>query len=108
LVEMTIPASVEVLGWNCFSDCKALFRVTFESGSRLSRIERRAFYQSSLVEVLIPASVEVLGEECFYECRYLSCVAFKTGSKLREVGRRAFFGIPVSPISPAMKYCVCA
>jgi hypothetical protein len=40
--------------------------VTFESGSRLERIEESAFYGSGLKSILIPGGIEVareLGEE---------------------------------------------
>jgi hypothetical protein len=39
LVEIVIPSSVEMLGERCFSGCRSLSSITFESGSRLSRIE---------------------------------------------------------------------
>jgi hypothetical protein len=43
LVEIILPASVEVLGEYCFYSCTLLSSVIFESGSRLSRIEKSAF-----------------------------------------------------------------
>jgi hypothetical protein len=36
LQSICLPASVEVLGWGCFSYCPALSSFTFESGSRLN------------------------------------------------------------------------
>jgi hypothetical protein len=35
LIEIIIPASVEVLGVMCFLDCGSLSSVTFEEGSKL-------------------------------------------------------------------------
>jgi hypothetical protein len=87
LIEIIIPASVEVLGECCFAECGSLSLVTFESESRLSRIEELAFFGTGLVEVIIPASVEVLGERCFSGCGSLSSIRFESGSRLRESGR---------------------
>jgi predicted DsbA family dithiol-disulfide isomerase len=39
LIKIEIPSSVEIICENCFLQCKSLKSVTFESGSRLSRIE---------------------------------------------------------------------
>jgi hypothetical protein len=60
-----IPSSVEMLGECCFVRCGSLTSLTFESGSRLSRIESSAFRVAGLIEIIVPSSVEVLAEECF-------------------------------------------
>jgi hypothetical protein len=59
----------------------------FESGSRLSRIEKNTFSGTDLVEIILPASVEVLGEGCFAECRSLSWVTFESGSRFLGIER---------------------
>jgi hypothetical protein len=79
LVEIILPASVEVLSEMCFFGCGSLSSITFESGSRLSRIESRAFYQTGLIDIIFPASVDVISEGCFSECRSLSPVMFEAG-----------------------------
>jgi hypothetical protein len=43
LIEIIIPASVEVLGDECFCKCIRLQSVTFEPGSRLREVGRKAF-----------------------------------------------------------------
>jgi hypothetical protein len=43
-----IPMNVEILGSKCFSSCKSLSSITFESNSHLTRIESEAFYGSLL------------------------------------------------------------
>jgi hypothetical protein len=53
--------------------------VTFESGSRLSRIEKWAFFRTDLLEVVLPASVEFLSDA---DCRSLSSVTFESRSRL--------------------------
>jgi hypothetical protein len=63
LIEIGIPASVEMVDAGCFLQCESLTSVTFESGSRLSRIEKQAFYETGLIEIEIPSSVEVIGDD---------------------------------------------
>jgi hypothetical protein len=93
LIELVIPASIELLDEDCFLRCGSLTSLTFETGSKLSRIEKYTLQDSSLIELVIPASVELLGDGCLYECRSLFSVAFKSGSKLlrneMEVRREA-------------------
>jgi hypothetical protein len=60
LIEIIIPASVEVFNANCFSLRRSLSSVWIESGLRYSRIEGNPFYVTGLIEIVIPASVEVL------------------------------------------------
>jgi hypothetical protein len=60
--------------------------VTFESGSKLSRIEACAFWRcSALSYIRIPSSVEILCVSCFCECSSLSTVTFELGSQLSWV-----------------------
>jgi hypothetical protein len=66
LFEIILPSFVAVLGEKFFYYCKSLSSVTFESGSRLSRIEGWAFSETVLVEIILPSSVAVLGEKFFY------------------------------------------
>jgi hypothetical protein len=49
LVEIVIPASVEILGESGLAGCQSLSSVTFESGSRLSEIERQAIHETGFV-----------------------------------------------------------
>jgi hypothetical protein len=51
---LIIPCDIEILGPECFSSWKALFSVSFESNSRLTRIKSGAFSHSSLQSILIP------------------------------------------------------
>jgi hypothetical protein len=106
MTEIIIPASVEVLAEYCFSGCKSLYLVKFEAGSRLSRIEKQAFFRTGLVDMILPVSVEVLGDGCFYGCRSLSSVTFESGSRLREVGRDAFSDTLIRPTFPIKECCL--
>jgi hypothetical protein len=82
---MIIPASIELLGEECFANCQSLSSITFESGSRLSRIEKMVFFMAGLVEMIIPAMVEVLSEWCFAPCKSLSSITFESGSRLSRM-----------------------
>jgi hypothetical protein len=80
LKSISIPASVESLGDQCFYECSSLSSVTFGSGSKLVGIEARAFATCPrLKSISIPSSVESFGDQCFYECRSLSSVTFESG-----------------------------
>jgi hypothetical protein len=54
LGSIIIPRSVEKLGTKSFSGCEYLQTVTFESGSKLRKIGRNAFYGCSIAEIEIP------------------------------------------------------
>jgi hypothetical protein len=88
---IVIPSSVIVLGKQSFYECKSLESVTFESGSRLERIEESAFFRSGLRSVLIPSSVIVLGKWNFYQCNSLESVTFESDSRLERIEESAFF-----------------
>jgi hypothetical protein len=81
LLEIGIPASVEFIGEYCFPRCVSLTSLTFESGSKLSRIEKETFAETGLHAIVIPESVEFLGEGCFAQCRSLLSVSFESGSR---------------------------
>jgi hypothetical protein len=50
-----------MLGKDCFSGCKSLSTVTFESGSHLSSIAKSAFqYCSSLSSIFSPSSLQTI------------------------------------------------
>jgi hypothetical protein len=82
---MMIPSSVAVLGSSCFSECKSLSSISFESNSRLMRIEWDAFSCSSLQSIVIPSSVEIIGSSCFARCTPLSSILFESNSRLLRI-----------------------
>ncbi|MDR2412522.1 MAG: leucine-rich repeat domain-containing protein [Holosporales bacterium] len=65
--------------------------IVFESSSRLSGIDARAFQGSGLRNLFIPKNVEFFGESCFSGCSSLSSVIFEHGSQLQKIERVAFF-----------------
>jgi hypothetical protein len=86
---LVIGRNVEILGSWCFASCKMLSFVSFESDSRLRRIEHGAFTGSSLQTIVIPRTVEVLGELCFESCEALSSLSFEEGSRLDRIEAQA-------------------
>jgi hypothetical protein len=68
-----IPFDIEILGSSCFSNCQSLSSISFESISRLTRIESSAFSSSSLRSILIPHSVRFLDGSAFDGVRLCSC-----------------------------------
>jgi hypothetical protein len=59
--------------------------VTFESGSRLERIEGDAFSGSGLKSIVIPSSVVTLDKSSFSDCESLESVTFESGSRLKRI-----------------------
>jgi hypothetical protein len=56
---VVIPSRIEILCELCFAYCTSLTSVTFESNSKLHRIEESAVKGSGLTTIELPASVEV-------------------------------------------------
>jgi hypothetical protein len=65
LTSIVIPSSISVIDHFCFSDCKSLLSVTFESMSRLIRLEGWAFTESGLISIIIPSSRKMIDPSCF-------------------------------------------
>jgi hypothetical protein len=62
--------------------------VTFESGSKLSRIENRVFSGCScLSAICIPSDATRIGEDCFLAGESGSTLVFESGLKARSTGK---------------------
>jgi hypothetical protein len=92
LKSIEIPSSVVVLGKSSFRGCESLEPLTFESGSRLERIEDSAFSWSGLKSIEIPSSVVVLGKSSFCGCESLESVTFESDSRLERIEESVFVG----------------
>ncbi len=114
LKTLTIPASVEHLGQETFSNCTALETVTFESGSQatvipdrlfsgctalravtlpdaLEEIRYNAFGATALESITFPESLETIGELAFTNCRPLKSVTFPTNVTRIASGAFAYY-----------------
>jgi hypothetical protein len=87
-----IPSSVVVLGELSFFDCQSLESVTFETESKLERIEESTFCRSGLKSILIPFSVVFIGKSSFSDCQSLESVIFQDGSRLERIEESIFSG----------------
>jgi hypothetical protein len=78
-----MSSSIRVISENFFLECKSLSWTTFEPGSQLSELAKKAFSRSGLTSIHLPASVTVIGERCFSGCRSLASITFDPASKFR-------------------------
>jgi hypothetical protein len=81
-----IPANVENISDYCFSSWQSLIEVSFEPGSKLTRVELRAFGGCrSLPSLVIPAQLEIMAYDVFLGCTSLSELIFDLPSRLRQL-----------------------
>ena len=91
LTSVTIPASVESIGYDAFS-YSALSSVSFPEGSKLTSIGISAFCDCSrLASITIPVKVTNIDNYAFWGCG-LTSVTFAEGSQLTSIGLGAFNG----------------
>jgi hypothetical protein len=93
-VSVHIDSSVEVIYESCFDSCNSLASVTFDSNSRLSRLESGAFRESGLQSIHLPGSLEVICESCFSHCHWLTSITFDHRSRIRARVSDLKAGIP--------------
>jgi hypothetical protein len=100
-----ISSSISLFTETYFSQCKSLTSVTFESNSKLHRIEESAFAGSGLLTIQIPASVEVVRKSCFAKCSSFISVTFESNSKLQRIDESAFqeSGLLTIPASASIR-----
>jgi hypothetical protein len=75
--------NIECIRKYCFSECKFLYEVLFEAGSKLKRIKEHAFHGTGLKQIEIPSSVEFIGKHCFCGCQSLCVIRFQPGCKYK-------------------------
>jgi hypothetical protein len=84
LVEIIIPASVEVLDCGCFSACRSLSLITFERESQLREVARDAF-MGLPVPPTLPTMKYCLEEIQYFESQYLTIVYCMIGESESEL-----------------------
>jgi hypothetical protein len=99
LKSIRIPSKVEFIGECCFSGCKSLNEVIFESGCNLKRIEPNGFVGSGLKSIRIPSKVEFIGAYCFAGCKSLNEIIIEGEV---EIGNSAFQYSPVRLVKVAV------
>jgi hypothetical protein len=92
-LELTIPNTIEYLTGSCFRRHPTVTNIKFESGSRIPRLPKEAFWRCQLLQsICIAASVVKIRKFCFNSCQRLVSVTFEPGSKLARIGKNAFTG----------------
>lgn len=78
LTQVTLPASLRIIGDNSFTRCYKLAEVNIPAG--VTKIGKQAFeFCTALVKVDFPAGLTEIGENAFYACRTLSEVKIPAG-----------------------------
>jgi hypothetical protein len=96
--QILIKNGIESISAGCFSECRSLSEVTFESGCKLKEIGKSAFKSCSIHSIRIPSNVEVIREYCFSWCP-LHKVTLESDSKLKEISKGAFGSCPVAYVT---------
>ena len=83
LVEVTVPAGVENMGWGVFSECEELERVTMNA--ELNNLPERTFEGCvKLTDVKLPSTVEIIYEDAFADCLSLTTITLPAALKEME------------------------
>jgi hypothetical protein len=86
--EIEIPATVQVLGQQCFSGCPSLRSVTYQEGCQLQEIRDGAFIGcSELTSINIPNSVTALQPNCFATCPKFARFEVQPRSVIQDISR---------------------
>jgi hypothetical protein len=76
---VTVGTEIQIICERCFTCCRTISRVNFESVSQLRRIERLAFGEcSALHTICVPASIEALERDWYAEFAYCGMSLFDT------------------------------
>jgi hypothetical protein len=88
---VAIPGDVEILGSGCFASCRSVKFVSFESNSRLKRIESKTF-PPDFGQITIPSAVLFVAHDAIGNpsrlslCAEDSCAEFGRWRGLRQSG----------------------
>jgi hypothetical protein len=91
LSHIIIPRDIEILGSLCFCECTLLSSISFESNSRLKRIESQAF-SACHPSIVIPSTVLFVASDAAPDLSQLSlsdpdsCPTFDRWRRLRKLG----------------------
>ena len=84
---VSLPASLRVIGSNCFCGCSALKEISIPNGVQM--IGSGAFMNCAALEkVELPATLHVIKEDAFRGCKALKSIRLPMG--LTTIGREAF------------------
>jgi hypothetical protein len=104
LISIVIPSSIEVLCKSCFSECKSLSSIIFESGSHLQGIEAYAFSMSDLISIILQHSVEFIDGSAFAGL-HLDFIGISTGESRFRICDSFLEDIPNRSIVQCFRDC---
>ena len=85
---VVLPASLEAIGEEAFSNCEQLSEVDFSGCLALKEIGKRAFsFCGKLREVVLPASLEEMGDDIFLRCDSLKSIDVSKVKRLKTIPR---------------------
>lgn len=78
LREVTIPASVMVIGYCCFSGCENLRQIHFLPRTRKDKLklEQACFGNTGIQEIVIPSTCQIIEGQVFEDCSNLRMIRF--------------------------------
>ena len=92
VLSVTIPTSVTEIAKNAFSGATALTQITFQDGSKLTKIGDNAFNGAYVESISIPEGVTEIGAEAFLNAHQLKSVYFpSTVTEFGDGGISALF-----------------
>ena len=114
--EITIPASVNYIGWEAFLDCEELSSVTFEDGTETITVYSQTFalrsygpfYESPLTEVYVGREIdyEIAGTNyddtwwaLFASKKSVDKLSVTLSSNVKTIVRNMFGGCPITEIT---------
>ena len=83
---IVIESGIETIGECAFAKLNNLQSVSL--GDTVKKINKRAFFESSLTEIAFPCSLTEIGEEAFAFCKKLDFIDFEYG--VQKIDRAAF------------------
>ncbi len=89
--ELTLPQSLEVLGFGAFENSK-LTKINFHPESNILTFGYRCFYNSAIVELNVPKTVVSFDFYAFAMCKNLRTVRFAEDTQLKGIYEGAFYG----------------
>lgn len=89
ITKISIPSTVEKIGYRAFQECKSLESITFAPGSMLKIVNgRETFSKNALKEVVFPDGMTTIGKGAFTDMEYLETVTFP--ASMTSYGNRPF------------------
>jgi hypothetical protein len=85
-----IPSTTEIIPFDWISHQTHIKSIAFEIGSKLKKIQEKAFCGTDLTFFTFSRSITFLDSKCFRECKSLSSVRFESESRLSRIHDKAF------------------